>query len=842
MEPVVIGDATLYLGDCIEVMAGMQSNSVDAIVTDPPYLISFMQRAFDSQHKSLPGNNEGQQMQAWHGRWVKEAYRVLKPGGYLLAFGGSRTVHRLMSALEDEGFDLHPVIGWVFGCLDEQTEVATKSGVKPYHKTILGEDVLCYNPDSGEYSYQPILEILEYEYEDTAYRLIGDFGEQIVSRNHRVIVERNGREVFEFAEELAETVHIPVLENLPDLQQALYDNQAKRFKKTNMQSDLRKWTAFKEQNGEACFTNSRKESHDCAMPGMWKGSDQAELMDEETKRPGNLRNGVSGQMAIQDPGTAGCYERTCSVRAFGMDRGIVQELRRENERGEKSGMERRGDLSESQGIVCKTVYQVRSLSDELNQYGEERRVCDGTQTQCCVADQSTVNQNRSSPSYRPRCNEQSPVEPDAFCHKPRPQTIRGWRGHRSVVVRVEPFHYVGKVWCLRVATGSFVAVRNGVAFPTGNSGFPKATNLSKQFDKDLGLEREVIGENKFALVNGKENLNCYGKASRPNETNPASPEAAQWEGWFYGRQSLKPAMEPICHAQKQPEGRMVDNVRKWGTGAINVGACRVAINPDIDDPRLGGKGSWDTKSAAKNVYGEYAGTMVGSSELGRWPPHLLLDGSEEVKALFPETIKSTMGIRDPNGSMGYHGGASGLPNVISGYADNGGSAARFFPHLGISEHDLDIPPIKYCSKASKRDRDQGCEMLEAKTGSEVTNRKEGSVGLIGDNNNKGQTANPYANGAPLSRNHHISVKPCDLMRWLCRLIVPPGGVVLDPFMGSGSTLKAACLENMKCIGIEMDAEYFEIACARVAHVSPEAWVMKPAARPTANIPVQGSLL
>ena len=114
-EPVVIGKATLYLGDCIETMAGMDANSIDAIVCDPPYLLSFMGKAFDSQHKALAGDNEGQQMQAWHSAWVKEAYRVLKPGGYLLAFGGSRTVHRLMSALEDEGFWLHPIVGWIFG-------------------------------------------------------------------------------------------------------------------------------------------------------------------------------------------------------------------------------------------------------------------------------------------------------------------------------------------------------------------------------------------------------------------------------------------------------------------------------------------------------------------------------------------------------------------------------------------------------------------------------------------------------------------------------------------------------------------------------------------------------
>jgi site-specific DNA-methyltransferase (adenine-specific) len=207
---------------------------------------------------------------------------------------------------------------------------------------------------------------------------------------------------------------------------------------------------------------------------------------------------------------------------------------------------------------------------------------------------------------------------------------------------------------------------------------------------------------------------------------------------------------------------------------------------------------------------------------------LLLDGSEEVKSLFPETANGGENRNIPHTNRCVSFMKEGAPAAGTRYAGDSGSASRFFPHLGTSEHDLDIPPIKYCSKASKRDRDQGCEMLEER---ELT-----AYGDFAGNIEHSKKQNIRA------RNHHISVKPCDLMRWLCRLIVPPDGVVLDPFMGSGSTLKAACLENMRCIGIEMDEEYFDIACARVAYVSPEAGVMKPAARPTANIPVQGSLL
>jgi len=203
----------LKAGDCIEQMKGMEAGSVDSVVTDPPYGLGFMGKKWDS----LP---PGQEV-------FEECLRVLKPGGYLLAFGGSRTYHRLAVAVEDSGFEIRDQIQWVYGCLDERTEVATPEGVKPYHKTSAGDPVLCYNPENGEYSYQPILEVVEYEYSDTAYRLIGDFGEQVVSRNHRCIVERGGAEVFVTAEEAAreQQARVPVLESLQELRHALSDAQ-----------------------------------------------------------------------------------------------------------------------------------------------------------------------------------------------------------------------------------------------------------------------------------------------------------------------------------------------------------------------------------------------------------------------------------------------------------------------------------------------------------------------------------------------------------------------------------------------------------------------------------------
>lgn len=222
---------------------------------------------------------------------------------------------------------------------------------------------------------------------------------------------------------------------------------------------------------------------------------------------------------------------------------------------------------------------------------------------------------------------------------------------------------------------------------------------------------------------------------------------------------VKPNLDPCIMARKPLEGTVADNVLAHGTGALNIAACRVA---------------------------------TPGADVGRWPANLAHDGSDDVLLSFPVTGPSRAGVRDPNGSMGYHGGASGLPGVVSGYADGGGSAARFF----------------YCAKASRKDRDDGLGAFEIHSAGELTGgRAEGSAGLNCPRAGAGRTGG--------GRNTHPTVKPTDLMRYLCRLVTPPGGVVLDLFMGSGSTGKAAVLEGLQFIGIDREREYVEIARARI---------------------------
>jgi site-specific DNA-methyltransferase (adenine-specific) len=207
------------------------------------------------------------------------------------------------------------------------------------------------------------------------------------------------------------------------------------------------------------------------------------------------------------------------------------------------------------------------------------------------------------------------------------------------------------------------------------------------------------------------------------------------------------------------------------------------------------------KDESNGIYGHGINGACDILDIGkgRWPANLIHDGSEEVVGLFPQTTSGSRkaGRHLVAGGQGRYGlfSEGDLPEIVG----DSGSAARFF----------------YCAKASKADRDEGCEGLPQTIKQSVAHgdKRHGTLPYT----NEPREMNPRPRG-----NHHPTVKPTDLMRYLCRLVTPPGGVVLDPFTGSGSTGKAATLEGFRFIGIEREAEYVEIAKARIAAVSSPA--------------------
>lgn len=562
----------IHHGDCLDVLRTMPSDSIDSIVTDPPYGLSFMGKKWDYDVPSVD-------------IWA-ECLRVLKPGGHMLAFAGTRTQHRMAVRIEEAGFEIRDMIAWVYGCLDEATEVATEFGVMPYHKTKVGDRVLCYDAAHGEYTYQPILEVVEYDYSDTAYRLVGDFGEQVVSRNHRVIVERGGSEVFQLAETLECEARVPFLESLPALRQAIHDaHQGAGRPQQVVQCDLRECV-------DRC-----SECRDAAAGATQGRDDQVRGLRDARVEAGcvaaqgadaDMQQEVQRRAARYGLGEARTQGAGALVGRVGGGTESAYDVQVE------PGMEGRSDVSQPKGCLRGSADQVRAMPCESDDHGAQGRVFDGAQACRGAGNRSTANASGVRASHQPRCDKQPAGEPDAVRHERTAQGVRAWGGHRSAVVRVVPFHYTGKVWCLRVPTEAFVAVRNGVAFPTGNSGFPKSLDVSKAIDKAAGAEREVIGY------------------------DAATDEARQWQGWGT---ALKPALEPITMARKPLIGTVAENVLAHGTGALNIDGCRVGMDGGTS------KAGLPTGAPTLNAYGDGLNTAQYGKPvegLGRWPANLIL--------------------------------------------------------------------------------------------------------------------------------------------------------------------------------------------------------------------------
>lgn len=307
-------------------------------------------------------------------------------------------------------------------------------------------------------------------------------------------------------------------------------------------------------------------------------------------------------------------------------------------------------------------------------------------------------------------------------------------------------------------------IRDSIHWVYG-SGFPKSLNVSKQIDKQAGAEREVVGtmRTNVGMVGG--NYANGGAVGEVSVTAPATDDAHTWAGWGT---ALKPAHEPIVLARKPPRDTITNNVLRYGTGALNIDATRV---PSAEPFGGGSKGSSGFVEGYAND-----GWKPGPTE-GRWPANLIHDGSSEVLEHFP---------RAKGGAYPATRGDAIATNFASGQHTEGGAramgddgnAGRFFNTTPYT--DLDGASFVYCTKAGTAERNAGLDHLDHERA-----------------------------------NVHPTVKPLALMRHLIRLVTPPGGTVLEPFAGSGTTLAAATLEGFDAIGIELTADYLPIITGRI---------------------------
>ena len=314
----------------------------------------------------------------------------------------------------------------------------------------------------------------------------------------------------------------------------------------------------------------------------------------------------------------------------------------------------------------------------------------------------------------------------------------------------------------------------------------------------IEARREIIGQDKSKFRQSREcsqeeytkkyefNFGANNKKCM-DITAPSTPEAKQWEGWGT---ALKPALEPITVARKPlSEKNVALNVLKWGTGGINIDATRIDVSKNDPNHRkeTGGYNSEESLASVPNA--PYNKTRDATLTQGRFPTNFILNGEagrlldEQSGELNSGGQKLGSGLGKHNNSISYDGSCI----VKSSYFGQKGGASRFF----------------YCAKTSLSERNKGCEALEENTtndGREVVSDR------------------PHQRGATQRKNHHPTVKPIALMEYLVKLVSREEALVIDPFMGSGTTAIACKQLNRNFIGFELSQEYVDIANKRLKGV------------------------
>jgi len=393
------------------------------------------------------------------------------------------------------------------------------------------------------------------------------------------------------------------------------------------------------------------------------------------------------------------------------------------------------------------------------------------------------------------------------------------------------------------------------------SGFPKSLDVSKAIDKAAGVEREKIGP-RIRLGDTR----AYGDRNRGMDflirsrddndsvTTASSDHAKEWQGWGT---ALKPAWEPIILARKPlAEKNVAANVLAHGTGALNVDGCRIA-------------GTWTTwqirdgkplapNQPAQSSVGWGNGYVAEQSPLGRWPANVVLSHSDGCELVGMKKVKGSRIESASNHDFeAFAGGGLGGPRPARGIGDADGLESvedwRCVEECAVRLLDEQSGELKsgdrtgkrsqpktkhtygqfamcdetpsvgdtggasrffYTAKASRSEREEGLGYMAPK----LHGMSGGAVGAVGRGEEYGEGQGIGLNRTRRVRNTHPTVKPVALMRWLLRLVTPPGGLVLDPFAGSGSTLVAARLESINAVGFDLSAEYVAIAEARLAAV------------------------
>ncbi len=713
---------TVFAGDCLDVLRTLPDNSVDAVVTDPPYGLEFMGKDWDSfrtyhaggnnmkpkgptisaktEGEWQPGANHGyrtkqprcrrcgkligrgtgvckcpdpivdtrtaegaNQYQAWCELWAAECLRVLKPGGMMLSFGGTRTFHRLACAIEDAGFEVRDSIGygtevlaWCYG-----------SGF-PKSRNVSAEPVFCQRVP-GVCVTAP-----EEAAESAARLLLNDL--------------RGGGETP--GEHAAAALHGLPVHLHPDY---ALPGRAEQ----DVLSSLR--------------------------GGIIVGSEARQACTERPAGDGPLPDLRSAGEAIPEP-----YGATASgllllpLRGDGQDCNTAgQRVRRDGDeegaplRSGQSGMEGRGDLQAGQGELHRP--EVRAVPAGVVGDGSLGRLRDGAPAGHGEVGRSSVDQDRVRESRQPQPEGQQAREPRPVADERGPQAGRGWP-------------------------------------VCGGCGKPRIP---------LGLGT-----------------------------------------------ALKPSWEPIVVARKPLAGTVAQSVQQWGTGALNIDGCRVGTDTSRGD-RYNGKSSMPNGDSGRSKGREKPREEPWAVKAGRWPPNVLLDPTAATELDRQSGNCPGAASNGSRGNAAVYGAMRDRPQE-PGRGDSGG-ASRFFPVFRYEPKAPTHERPRVAQDGAGNGRVTGlggkvrqCNVCE-------TRAIESGAGEPSCGHGDYRWEQPTSDA--MDTTAHPTVKPLDLMRWLVRLVTPPGGLVLDPFAGSGTTAEACVVEGFRCVTIERDSTYLPLIRARL---------------------------
>jgi DNA modification methylase len=935
--------AMLLSGDSSAVLRKLPADSIDSVVTDPPYDLT-ANKAGGSGTSSVnldspygrarigTGNGSGGFMgKAWDATGIafdpafwREVGRVLKPGGHLLAFGGTRTYHRMASAIEDAGFEIRDSVHWVYGCLSADTDALTRRGWVAGTALTPEDEVAQWDSTTGTLSWVRPSRILVAPYTGPMMPIVNRNTAQLLTPDHRV-----------YAKIKHHSRHKP-LDQYETVSAAEVVQRSKAWSVTlPCAGVLTEGTAI---DPEYAYIVG------WWLTDAWLHGDGKACMFSQSK-PATLAK-LQAALAPYNP------SRYCKPG-----------------KKETHADEYTFYLTGPLALQLRTEFPARRLPwavlgwDYAARMALYRGLMDGDGSQ--PVDKHAHTFWSKDPERR-----------DVFLALATSLGFRSFIGTKDCVFvntettttqvqgkhRTHPVDYTGQVWCVTVPTGAFVARRHGRPFITGNSGFPKSMDISKAIDKmdrigpmehrarqftawmrSTGITAQQINEATRSfmgshyltagsqpavatadlfdllrpllppvpaeieeLVHSRtieaENMKrravvgaatvplghafagaVYGRDSTTRTVDVTAPHtdaAKQWAGWGT---ALKPSHEPIVVARKPLIGTVAANVLAHGTGALNIDGCRIkpvageVVACGLADPAnrqgvFGGTvfNQTSNKERFQQVQRE---SIERTNTLGRWPANTLLTHGPNCDAggcapgcpvAEMDRQSGSVGAAAPASgpTRGTHGNgiynpAKGATNEPSFFADKGG-ASRFF---NVFEQDNDpndplwsAPPFVYVAKPARSERDAGCEDLPTRTAQETVGRDPDSAGAKNPRAGAGRGANaplyycthcnvslqggraaavcaesadgkhtPEARGVLQGvLNPHPTVKPVALMRHLCLLVTPPGGIVLDPFGGSGTTGCAAVLEGFRPILIEREAEYLPVIQARLKHWTAKA--------------------